>query len=76
MNDNKNMGKIFLYSRKLMGFSQRRMAILLHVNQSTVSRIEKGIFYPGVDLRKRLELLTGLNMQELIRRTVKASLEM
>ena len=69
------MGRIFLHSRKLLGVSQRQMAILLHVNQSTVSRIEQGLFYPGSDLRERLERLTGMNIQGLTRRMVKASLE-
>ena len=60
------IARIFCFCRQLLGLSQRKMATLLLVNQSTVNRIEKGKLYPSDGLQRKLEEVVQLNMKQLL----------
>ncbi len=44
----KNIGRIIKAARMFYGITQMDMADILNVNQSTISKIEKGILEPGI----------------------------
>lgn len=70
--ENKNIARIFLFCRESLGISQRKMAILLEVNQSTISRIEKGDFFPTQPLIEKLESKMKLDLGQLIRKAIQS----
>ncbi|MGD1847159.1 MAG: helix-turn-helix transcriptional regulator [Salibacteraceae bacterium] len=51
--------ELFKKARKTLKCSQARLARLLGVHRSTISRIEKGLQCPNVDLLAGIERLTG-----------------
>lgn len=51
--------RLFEYARKHLGMSQRRLALRLGMNQSSISKIESGVHRPRVNTIRKLELLTG-----------------
>lgn len=59
--------KLFLYVRTQRNLSQAGMAIRLNVNQSTISKIEKGMHRPRAKLTQKLEVVAQKKLQDLIR---------
>lgn len=51
--------QMFIYVRKQMGLSQRKMAVKLGVNQSSISKIESGVHRPRVSTIRKLERMAG-----------------
>lgn len=49
-------------ARRRAGFSQRELARRAGVPQSTVSRIERGLIVPGVELLERLLRACGMDL--------------
>ena len=64
--ENRNIVRLFIFCRENLGLSQRKMAKILAVNQSTVSRIEKGEIFPKKDLIERLEAEMEMNLGQII----------
>ncbi|MGB5931345.1 MAG: helix-turn-helix transcriptional regulator, partial [Cyclobacteriaceae bacterium] len=52
--------KMFVYARRQLGMSQRRLAIRLGVNQSSISKIESEVHRPRVSTIRKLERLMRL----------------
>lgn len=69
--ENKNIAQLFVFCRECLGLSQRKMAEILAVNQSTVSRIEKGEIFPKKDLIKKLEAEMELDLGQIILMRIK-----
>lgn len=57
--------KMFVYARRQLGMSQRRLAIRLGVNQSSISKIESGVHRPRVSTMRKLERLMRLPAEHL-----------
>jgi len=70
--ENKNIARIFIFCRESLDISQRKMALLLEVNQSTISRIEKGEFFPTRSLIRKLESKMNLDLRQLIRQAIQS----
>jgi transcriptional regulator with XRE-family HTH domain len=49
--------KMFVYARRQLRMSQRRMAVWLGINQSSISKIESGVHRPRVSTIRKLERL-------------------
>ncbi|MGB3183773.1 MAG: helix-turn-helix transcriptional regulator [Cyclobacteriaceae bacterium] len=49
--------RLFIYVRKQLGLSQRKMAVKLGINQSSISKIESGVHRPRVSTIRKLERL-------------------
>ena len=64
--ENKNMARLFTFCRENLGWSQRTMAQQLGVNQSTISRIERGDIFPRTRLIEKLEKAMKLDLQQII----------
>ena len=65
-NQMNNMAALFLYCRQQKKLSQRAMASLLQVNQSTICRIECSVIVPRQRTVKKLEKLMQVAVKELI----------
>lgn len=51
--------------RKAKGLSQTELAEAVGIKQATVSRIEKGVNNPSLDVAERIALALGVNVVEL-----------
>ncbi|MGD1845181.1 MAG: helix-turn-helix transcriptional regulator [Salibacteraceae bacterium] len=58
--------ELFLKARKTLKCSQARLAQLLGVHRSTISRIEKGTQCPSAALMEGIERLTGTTAETLV----------
>ena len=67
MDENKNkiyklVGAKVLYYRTLEGLTQEELANKIHINVSTLSRIERGKYNQGVSLAMLFDIAEGLNI--------------
>ena len=53
--------------RKAKGISQRKMAEMLGLNQSTYSHYEKGIREPRIAMLRKMADVLGVTIDELIK---------
>ncbi|MBL0765844.1 helix-turn-helix domain-containing protein [Marivirga atlantica] len=58
--------RVFQFVRQYRKISQKQLAIKLNVNQSTISKIEKGLHFPSAMVLKRLEQYTNKSMSDLM----------
>ena len=68
MDENKNkiyklVGAKVLYYRTLEGLPQEELANKIHINVSTLSRIERGKYNQGVSLAMLFDIAEGLNIE-------------
>ena len=68
MDENKNkiyklVGAKVLYYRTLEGLTQEELANKIHINVSTLSRIERGKYNQGVSLAMLFDIAEGLNIE-------------
>lgn len=65
-NQANDMSALFLYCRHQKNLSQRAIATLLRVNQSTICRIECGVIVPRQRTVRKLEKLMQVSVKELL----------
>lgn len=58
----KLVGAKVAYYRNLRGLTQKALAKKIHVNVSTLSRIERGKYNQGVSLAMLFDIAQGLNV--------------
>jgi transcriptional regulator with XRE-family HTH domain len=62
-----SLGTRLRQRREAVGFSQRKLARLVHTRQATISDLERGILKnPGVDIVRRLAKTLGVTADWLI----------
>ena len=59
-------GEFFKQKRQEKGLTQKRLAQLLYVSESTVSKWEKDVAYPSIHLLPKLSEILGVTEHELI----------
>lgn len=58
--------------RDRAGFTLRRFARELSVDPTYLSRVERGIQQPGIELRNRIAATLGVDLDEILRTKVAA----
>lgn len=58
----KLVGAKILYYRTLRGLTQEKLANKIHINVSTLSRIERGKYNQGVSLAMLFDIAEGLDI--------------
>lgn len=64
--DNEKTGKLIYEARLQKGLTQQQLAERLHVTNKAVSKWERGLSFPGVDLLQALAEALGLTVTELL----------
>lgn len=64
--NNEKTGKLIFEARSQKGLTQQQLADRLHVTNKAVSKWERGLCFPGVDLLQPLAEALGLSVTELL----------
>jgi|APDee1175537692_1029409.scaffolds.fasta_scaffold02818_3 transcriptional regulator with XRE-family HTH domain len=59
-------GKIIAHFRKIEKTTQSQLARELEVNTSTISRVERGVHQPSIDLMMRLMQYFALDLAQVV----------
>lgn len=60
------VGNTIARLRKEKGMTQKQLAVLLHVSDKAVSKWERGINYPDIELIEKLTKVLGISVEELL----------
>lgn len=66
MLNNENIGKFILQQRKRAGMTQHQLAEKLNVSFQAVSKWEKGIAYPNIEILYNLAVVLGVSVDEIL----------
>lgn len=61
----KLLGKRIRYIRKKNDLSQEKFAELISIDPNSVSRIERGVYYPSMDTLERISAVLGVELRDL-----------
>ena len=62
--------------RKLKGFSQEQLALRLHVVRQTISKWEKGISLPDIEMLMKISNVLDVSIHTLLEHTLKVREEL
>lgn len=71
MLNNENIGKFILQQRKRAGMTQHQLAEKLNVSFQAVSKWEKGIAYPNIEILYNLACVLGVSVDEILTGRIK-----
>ncbi len=64
--DNTKIGRLITKLRKENNLTQLQLANMMHISDKTVSKWERGVGCPDVELLKNLSQIFGVNMEKLL----------